>query len=73
MESRKKKTDNGILIAISTRLRKLRIHNGFGIEKKISNEETGAIIENYMVPALKESKYYDAFRLATEQLYLKIK
>src|SRR5688572_17372266 len=36
----KKKKDNGIVIAISLGYRKMRINNGYGIEKILSDEET---------------------------------
>ena len=37
----KKEKNNGVVIAICTSLRKIRIQNGYGIEKIISNEELG--------------------------------
>jgi uncharacterized protein len=50
--------DNGILIAISKGYRRIRIQNGNGIEKIISDEETKAIIENYFIPAFRNNEYY---------------
>ena len=50
--------DNGILIAISRGYRRIRIQNGNGIEKIISEEETKAIIENYLIPAFRKNEYY---------------
>lgn len=51
--------DNGILIAICNGYRHIRIHNGYGIEKLISDEETKTILEEYFIPYFKEGKYYD--------------
>jgi len=50
--------DNGILIAISKGYRRIRIQNGNGIEKIISDEETKALIENYFIPAFRNNEYY---------------
>jgi len=46
----KKDKDNGILIGISQSLRMVRIENGFGVEKKISDAQTLSIIEKKMLP-----------------------
>ena len=54
----KVKKDNGILIGISKGYRKIRIQNGNGIEKIITDEETKKIIENYFIPEFKKGKYY---------------
>lgn len=51
--------DNGILIAISKGYRRIRIQNGNGIEKFISDEETKAIIESYFIPDFRREKYYE--------------
>ncbi len=49
---------NGILIGISKGYRRIRIQNGNGIEKIITDEETKKIIENYFVPEFKKGEYY---------------
>lgn len=51
--------DNGILIGISRGHRKIRINNGFGIEKLISDTETKVIIDNYFIPYFRKGQYYD--------------
>lgn len=50
--------DNGILIAISKHYRKIRIQNGNGIEKIISDDETKFIIDTYFIPEFKNENYY---------------
>jgi uncharacterized protein len=55
----KKEKNNGVLIAFCTGTRKIRIQNGYGIEKIISDEETKSIIDNAMVPLFREKKYYE--------------
>ena len=49
--------DNGILIAVSKHYRKIRIQNGNGIEKLISDNETKHIINTYFIPEFKNEKY----------------
>lgn len=55
----KEETHNGILIAISAQLRRMRIHNGFGIEKVLSNEKTKEIMDTVFFPYYKEGKYFE--------------
>lgn len=55
----KAKKDNGILIGISKGYRRIRIENGIGIEKIITDEETKRVIDNYFIPELKKSQYYN--------------
>ncbi len=54
----KSKKDNGILIAISNGHKQLRIQNGYGIEKILSDQETKVIIDDYFVPEFKKGNYY---------------
>jgi uncharacterized protein len=55
----KKNKDNGVLIAISKGYRQIRIQNGNGIEKIITDNETKEIIDKYFIPDFKKGKYYD--------------
>lgn len=55
----KKNKDNGVLIAISSSLRKMRINNGYGIEKLISDNETKEIIESQFIPYFKKDEYFN--------------
>jgi uncharacterized protein len=54
-----KAKDNGILISISKGYRLIRINNGLGIEKLISDKETQSIIDNYFTPSFKKGDYYE--------------
>jgi uncharacterized protein len=54
--------DNGILIGISKGHKKIRIQNGYVIEKLISDDETKMIIANYFLPAFKSGNYYTGTR-----------
>ena len=51
-------TDNGIVIAISDAHRRIRIVNGYGIEPILSDAQTLEILEKYMIPHLKEGRYF---------------
>lgn len=54
----KRGKDNGILMAISKGYGRIRIQNGIGIEKIMTNDETGEIIDRYFIPYFKEEDYY---------------
>ncbi|NCU02682.1 MAG: TPM domain-containing protein [Chitinophagaceae bacterium] len=54
----KKNANNGVLIGICHGYRRIRIQNGYGIEKILSDEETKQIIVNYFVPGFKQEGYY---------------
>ncbi|WP_166668188.1 TPM domain-containing protein [Epilithonimonas xixisoli] len=51
--------DNGVLIAISKQYRQMRIHNGNGIEKILSDEATKQIIDHHFIPKFKENNYFE--------------
>jgi len=51
--------DNGVLIAISKDYRKIRIQNGNGIEKILTNEETYEIIHKVFIPAFRNGNYFE--------------
>lgn len=54
------KKDNGILIAISKSIRKIRINNGYGIEQLISDEDTAAVIQTVCIPNFKSGDFFKA-------------
>lgn len=56
----KPETNKGIVIAISPDLRRIRIHNGYGIEKLLSDIENKQIIEEKFLPNLKSGNYFEA-------------
>lgn len=53
------KKNNGVLVAISRSLRKIRIQNGHGIEKVLNNIETKQIIDNEFIPDFRKSRFYE--------------
>lgn len=51
--------NNGIVIAISKQLLLMRIENGYGIEKLLSDEATKKIIDEYFIPKFKNNNYFE--------------
>lgn len=64
----KKYKDNGVLIAISKGYRQIRIQNGNGIEKIITDDETKEIIDKYFIPDFKKGNYYDGTLIGLTEL-----
>ena len=52
------KLNNGIVIGISRGYRRMRISNGYGIEKYLSDAETKEIIDKVFIPSYKNAEYY---------------
>jgi uncharacterized protein len=55
----KKEKNNGILILISTGHRRIRISNGYGIEKILSDTETKEIIDTIILPEFRNGEYFN--------------
>lgn len=55
----KKGIDNGILVFVTMKERKIRIHTGYGIESIITDGTAGKIIDSYMIPYFKQGKFSD--------------
>ncbi|MBX2921630.1 MAG: TPM domain-containing protein [Chitinophagaceae bacterium] len=69
----KKEKNNGILIGISTGLRKIRIQNGYGIETNLTNAETKKIIDDIILPEFKKGNYFEGTRSGLFALMQKIR
>jgi uncharacterized protein len=54
-----KEKSNGILIGISKGYRRIRIQNGYGVVKILSNNETKEIIDKSFIPFFKDGKYFE--------------
>lgn len=61
------------LIAISKGYRRIRIENGNGTEKIITDKDTSEIIENYLIPEFRKGNYYDGTLKGLNQLILLLK
>lgn len=64
----KKGKDNGILIALSKGYKRIRIQNGNGITKDISDQQTKKIIEDDFIPEFKKGNYYKGILTGVSKL-----
>ena len=55
----KKEKNNGVGIIFSSKLRKLRIEVGKGMESKLTNAEAKYIIDSLIIPEFKRSAYFE--------------
>ncbi len=53
-----KDKNNGVFIGISVGLRKIRIQNGLGIDKRMTDAQTKEIIDKFIIPSFKKGNYY---------------
>src|SRR3989344_318559 len=51
-----KEKDNGIVMLVAPNEREMRIEVGYGMEPDLTDAQAGRIIENYIIPQLKEQK-----------------
>jgi uncharacterized protein len=57
-----KNIDNGILVALSMKERKMRIELGKGMERFISDSDAKAILDTDMTPAFSKGDFYGGLR-----------
>ena len=69
----KKGLNNGIVIGISTGLRKIRINNGYGIETKLTDAETKKVIDDTILPEFKNGNYFKGTKNGVLALMQKIR
>ena len=69
----KKGLNNGIVIGISTGLRKIRINNGYGIETKLTDAETKKVIDDIILPEFKNGNYFKGTKNGVLALMQKIR
>lgn len=67
-----KKNNNGVVIGISNGLHKIRICNGYGIEKKITDAETKMILDSVVFPEFKENRLFEGTKMGMLALMKKI-
>jgi uncharacterized protein len=58
--------DNGILLLISFKDRKIRIETGYGIEDKLTDFESAFVIDKILTPNFLSGKYYMGLSLASD-------
>ncbi len=54
-----KEKDNGVLIAVSKKMRKVRIQVGDGLLNTLTNQECQFIIDSTIIPLFKTGNYYE--------------
>ncbi|WP_111309936.1 TPM domain-containing protein [Confluentibacter sediminis] len=69
----KKDLDNGVLIGVSSTLRRIIIQNGLGIEEILSDEETKKIIDAFFIPNFKNGDYFEGIKLGLIEVMEKLK
>ncbi|MFP8644239.1 TPM domain-containing protein [Priestia aryabhattai] len=64
-----KKLNNGVLILLAKKDRKIRIEVGYGLEGAITDIKSGEIIDSYAIPNLKNGKYDTALETTYKAVY----
>lgn len=57
-----KDKNNGITIVFGKQIRQIRIQVGYGLEKKLKDEEAKRIIDNVVIPEFKKGDYFAGIR-----------
>ena len=63
-----KKLDNGVLILVAMKERKIRIEVGYGLEPVLTDGKCGYIIRALMVPYFKSKQYYQGIKNAVVKI-----
>jgi uncharacterized protein len=64
----RKKVDDGALLILSKDDHKLRIENGYGLEGVLTDAASNRIIEDTMVPLLRQGQYFAAISAGVDQM-----
>ncbi|MFI4867615.1 MAG: TPM domain-containing protein, partial [Steroidobacterales bacterium] len=64
----RKKVDDGALLILAKDDHKLRIENGYGLEGVLTDAASNRIIEDTMVPLLRQGQYYAAINAGVDQM-----
>jgi uncharacterized protein len=64
----RKKVDDGALLIIAKNDRTLRIENGYGLEGVLTDAASNRIIEDTMVPLLRQGQYFTAISAGLDQM-----
>jgi uncharacterized protein len=63
-----KDKNNGILITVAKEERKVDIEIGYGLEEHITDYDSKHIIDELILPAFKQSNYYEGLDVATNRM-----
>ena len=64
-----KEKNNGILIIMALNDRRIRIEVGYGLEETLNDGKVGRIIDEYMVPYLKENNFSEGIKNGFNYLF----
>ncbi len=64
----RKKVDDGALLILAKDDHKLRIENGYGLEGVLTDAASNRIIEDTMVPLLRQGQYFNAINAGVDQM-----
>ncbi len=67
-----KNKNNGIGILVCQNLRKIRIEVGYGLERKLTDEEAKKIIDDIIIPEFKRSDYFKGVSKGLEAIIKEI-
>ncbi len=68
----KKGKDNGIIIGICASIGKIRISNGYGIQRRISDNNTKMIIDKFILPSFRQSDYFTGIKNGLAEIMKKL-
>ena len=63
---------NGIILVFGKQIRKIRIQVGYGLEKKLKDEEAKRIIDNVIIPEFKKDNYFIGIRNGLNEIIKEI-
>ncbi len=65
--------NNGVLIALYMKDRRIWIHNGVGVMHKLTDEEAMGIMNQIIVPEFKKNDFYTGFQKGIEEIIRELK
>jgi uncharacterized protein len=69
----KKEKNNGVGILVLKDERKIRIEVGYGLEKKLTDQEAKAIIDSIIIPEFRREDYYTGVLQGLQAIFKEIK
>jgi uncharacterized protein len=60
--------DNGLLILMAVKQRRVQIESGYALEQWITDGFSGETSRDYMAPAFRQGRYGDGLRIGTERI-----
>jgi uncharacterized protein len=63
------KDDNGVIVLLSKKERKIAINPGYGLEDRLTAGIGGEIIRNVIIPSFKAGSYYNGLDKGTDELF----